>query len=185
MATMNSGLGGPAGYGEGVFSTTAKAAGNNDDGSVYVNISSVFENGIDFFGTTYSGIYINSNGNISFGSAFTDYQTSDLSSETTPMIAPFFSDVDITKGGNIYWDLDPAANTVTITWLNVAPYSGGGTNSFQVVLTDTGGGDFNVEFIYQNITWTNGGSSVAETGITDGAGTDIELPGSGNAAALS
>ena len=185
MATMNSGLGGPAGYGEGVFSTATKVAGNNDDGSVYVDTSSVFGSGMDFFGTTYSGIYINSNGNISFGSAFTDYQTADLSSETTPLIAPFFSDVDITKGGNIYWDLDPTAGTVTITWLNVAPYSGGGANSFQVVLTDTGGGNFNVDFLYQDITWTNGGSNVAETGITDGAGNDFELPGSGNATALS
>ena len=181
MATMNSGLGGPAGYGENVFSTTTKDAGNNDDGSVYVDISSVFGSGIDFFGTTYTGLYVNSNGNISFGSAFTDYQTGDLSSETTPLIAPFFGDVNINSGGEIYWDLDATAGTVTITWDGVAPYSGTGNNSFQVVLTSTGGGDFNAEFIYETIEWTTGYNQVAEAGITDGGANDYELQGSGDA----
>ena len=184
MATMNSGLGGPAGYGEGVFSTATKVAGNNDDGSVYVNISSVFGDGIDFFGTTYTGLYVNSNGNISFGSAYTNYQSADLSAETTPLIAPFLADVDITKGGNIYWDLDPTAGTVTITWAGVSPYNGSGHNSFQVVLTDQGGGDFSVEFIYQTVEWTTGYTQVAQAGLTDGGANDYELAGSGNATAM-
>jgi len=181
MATMNSGLGGPAGYGENVFSTTTKDAGNNDDGSVFVDISSVFGSGLDFFGTTYTGLYVNSNGNISFGSAFTDYQTTDLSSETTPLIAPFFGDVNIDSGGEIYWDLDPTAGTVTITWDGVAPYNGTGNNSFQVVLTDNGGGDFSVQFLYETIEWTTGYNQVAQAGITDGGSNDYELQGSGDA----
>lgn len=185
MATMVSGLGGPAGYGEGVFSSATKAAGNNDDGSVQVNITSVFGGGgIDFFGSSYTSIYINSNGNISFGSPNTDYQTADLSSETIPTIAPFWGDVNINSGGNIYWDLDPSAGTVTVTWLNVAPYSGSGQNSFQVVLTSTGGGDYTIDFVYGDIQWTTGYSQVAQTGITDGAANDYELPGSGNATTL-
>ncbi len=184
MATMNSGLGGPAGYGENVFSTTTKTAGNNDDGSVFVDISSVFGSGLDFFGTTYTGLYVNSNGNISFGSAFTDYQTGDLSAETASLIAPFFGDVNINNGGEIYWDLDPTAGTVTITWDGVAPYSGTGNNSFQIVLTDLGGGDFSVDFIYENIEWTTGYTQVAQAGITDGGTNDYELDGSGNATAM-
>ncbi len=185
MATMNSGLGGPAGYGEGVFSTTAKDAGNNDDGSVEVDITSVFgAGGIDFFGTSYTSIFVNSNGNISFGTANTDYQTADLSAETIPTIAPFWADVDINSGGEIYWDLDPIAGTVTITWDGVAPYSGSGTNSFQVVLTSTGSGDFELEFIYEDIQWDTGYSQEAETGFTDGGANDYELLGSGNAATL-
>ena len=88
MATMNSGLGGPAGYGENVFSSTSKTTGNNDDGSVYVDTSSVFGGGIDFFGTTYTGLYVNSNGNITFGAAITAYQTSNLAGTSSRMIAP-------------------------------------------------------------------------------------------------
>jgi hypothetical protein len=185
MATMNTGLGGPAGYGEGVFSSAAKAAGNNDDGSVFVDVTSVFGGGgMDFFGTSYSGLYVNSNGNITFGSPNTAYQTADLSSVTTPTIAPFFADVNINSGGEIYWDLDPVAGTVTVTWDGVEPYSGSGENSFQVVITSTGDGDFELEFIYEDIQWTNGYGEEAETGVTDGGANDYELPGSGNAGAL-
>jgi len=185
MATMNSGLGGPAGYGEGVFSTTPKAAGGNDDGSVLVDITSVFgAEGIDFYGTSYTSLYVNSNGNISFGTPNTAFETADLSAAGDPIIAPFWSDVDITSGGEIYWDLDPTNGTVTITWDSVAPYSGSGTNSFQLVLTSTGGGDFELEFIYEDIQWHTGFNQEAETGFTDGAGNDFELPGSGDSTAL-
>ena len=48
--------------------------------------------------------------------------------------------MNINSGGEIYWDLDAAAGTVTITWDGVAPYNGSGANSFQIVLTDIGGG---------------------------------------------
>ncbi|GGD41129.1 Hint domain-containing protein [Sinisalibacter lacisalsi] len=184
MATMNSGLGGPAGYGEGVFSSSPKI-GNNDDGSVNVDITSVFGGGgIDFFGNSYTSLYVNSNGNITFGSANTAYQTANLSSVNTPTIAPFFSDVNINSGGEIYWDLDPVAGTVTVTWDSVRPYFGSGENSFQVVITSTGSGDFELEFIYEQIEWTTGYSQVAETGFTDGGANDYELPGSGDAASL-
>ena len=67
MPTMTTGLGGPAGYGENVFSTTAKTVGSNDDGAVAVDISSVFGSGLNFYGTNYSQLYVNSNGVISFG----------------------------------------------------------------------------------------------------------------------
>ena len=185
MATMNTGLGGPAGYGENVFSTSTLTAGNLDDGSILVDITSVFGGGgLDYFGTNYTGIYINSNGLITFDAPETAYTPVGISGYTSPAIAPFWSDVDINKGGEIYWDLDPANGTITITWLDVAPYTGSGTNSFQMVITDTGGGDFAVEFIYEDIQWTNGFTGDATTGFTDGGANDTELPGSGDPAAL-
>ena len=186
MATMNTGLGGPAGYGENVYSTSPKAAGGVDDGSVEIDVTSVFgPGGIEFFGTSYTEIYLNSNGTISFGTPFTDYNSPDLTTETTPMLAPFFADVNINSGGEIYWDIDPGAGTITMTWLDVAPYSGSGTNSFQVVLTDNGSGDFNVEYIYEDIQWTGGGfSDVADVGYTDGGVNDTLLDGSGDPAEL-
>lgn len=46
---MNTVLGGPAGYGENVFSSTSKVgSGNNDEGSVEIDVTSVFGDGIDF-----------------------------------------------------------------------------------------------------------------------------------------
>ena len=157
MATMVSGLGGPAGYCENVFSTSTLAAGNLDDGSILVDVTSVFGGaGINLFGTPYTGIYLNTNGLIIFSSPVTAYTPIAIEGYGSPAIAPFWSDVDINKGGEIYWDLDPTAGTFTITWLNVAPYTGTGTNSFQMILKDMGSGDFSVEFIYDDIQWTNG-----------------------------
>ncbi|WP_141246536.1 Hint domain-containing protein [Actibacterium ureilyticum] len=185
MATMVSGLGGPAGYGENVFSSSPKAAGGNDDGSVAIDTTSVFgPSGINFFGTDYTTIYLNSNGVISFGAPETSFQTPDYTAETTPNIAVFWADVNINSGGEIYWDIDPAAGTITMTWLDVAPYSGSGTNSFQVILTDTGGGGFSVQYIYEDIQWTNGGGNSAAAGVTDGGSYDYTLEGSGDPAQL-
>ncbi len=185
MATMNTGLGGPAGYGEGVFSTSTKVAGGNDDGSVQIDTTSAFgAGGINFFGTSYTSIYLNSNGTITFGSPDTSYETSDFTAETSPMIAAYFADVNIGAGGEIYYDVDPVAGTITLTWDGVAPYSGSGTNSFQVVLTSTGGGDFTVDFIYEDINWTDGGGQPAAVGITDGGANDIVFEGSADPAVL-
>ena len=188
MATMNSGLGGSAGYGENSFKTNGAdvvAFGTYDDASVQVDITSVFgAGGINYFGTNYTDIWINSNGLITFNSADTTYNPSGVSSLSQPAIAPFWSDIDIDKGGDIYWDLDPAAGTVTVTWLNVRPYDSGNTNtnSFQIVLTDKGDGDFDIQFTYETINWANGnsGSSIAATaGITDGGSHDFDIEGSG------
>lgn len=187
MATMNSGLGGTASgldglaYGEGLLSlgnTSELDGGNLDDGYVLVDITGAFTSGINFFGQNYSEIHINTNGLITFGSPETAYTPISIGDFGTPAIAPFWSDVDLSKGGELYWDIDGPSGTVTITWLQVAPYTGAGTNSFQVVLTDTGGGDLSVEFIYDNIDWTNGFTGDATVGFTDGAGNDVELPGS-------
>ncbi len=186
MPTMNTGLGGPAGYGEGVYSSASKAAGGVDDGSVEIDVTSVFgAGGINFYGTNYTEIYLNSNGTISFGSAFTDFSTTNLGAETTPMLAPFFADVNVNSGGEIYWDIDPVGGTIIMTWDGVAPYSGSGNNSFQVVLTDNGSGDFTLEYIYEDIQWSgSGGSDQADVGWTDGGANDVLLDGSGNGTEL-
>lgn len=198
MATITTGLGGPQGVGEGSFrGTTLNAAnggtGNYDDGSLRVNITSVFgPTGINYFGTNYTNIYINTNGLITFTGPNTAYAPTNISTLTQPAIAAFWSDVNITSGSaagtnNIYWDLDPANGRVTVTWLGVRSYSGSTapTNTFQVVLQHTHDGNFEITFNYQQIQWTNGGSGVAQTGLTNGGTSDYPLPGSGNATALS
>ena len=125
MPVMNSGLGGPAGYGENVYSTSPKVAGNNDDGSIEIDVTSVFgEDGINFFGTEYTSLYVNSNGLITFDSPETSYTPSGISGLGEPAIAPFWSDVDVSKGGEIYWDVDEDSEQITITWEKVAPYMG-------------------------------------------------------------
>ncbi|WP_305037467.1 Hint domain-containing protein [Epibacterium sp. Ofav1-8] len=185
MATMNSGLGGSSGYGENSFKTTGPDIGDLDDGSVYVDVTSVFGgSGINFFGTNYTGLYINSNGLLTFGTEEIAYDPQGLAGYDTPAIVPFWTDIHIGNGGDIYWDLDPAAGTFTVTWLDVAPYNGSGNNSFQLVLTDTGGGNFDIDFIYEDIQFSDGYVGDATTGVTDGDGHVYELEGSGDGAVL-
>ncbi|MFA8440869.1 Hint domain-containing protein [Yoonia sp.] len=189
MAVLNSGLGGPEGFGTNVFSTATGRIGNLDDGSIEVDITSVFgATGIDYFGTNYTSLYINTNGLITFDGPETAYTPIAINTFGEPAIAPFWSDVDITNGGEIYWDVNPTSGAITITWSEVAPYNNSGAspplNSFQVVLTNTGSGDFSIEFIYEDIEWTNGFTGQATVGFTDGGANDVVLPGSGDPAAL-
>lgn len=186
MATMVTGLGGPAGYGENVFSSTPLVAGNLDDGSVYIDITSVFgAGGINFFGTNYTGFYLNTNGLITFTGPETAYTPVGIAGYNQPAIAPFWSDIDINKGGEIYWDIDTVNDRITITWDSVAPYSGTGTDSFQLIIESTGGGDFTIDTIYEQIQWTDGYTGDATVGVTDGGANDYEIEGSGDPAVLS
>src|SRR5262249_10917427 len=75
----------------------------------------------NFFGNTYSSIYINNNGNITFTGALPDFTPFDLTTTTTPIIAPFFADVDtrigsIASAGSSMVDGHPA---FYVDWFNV------------------------------------------------------------------
>jgi hypothetical protein len=62
MATINTGLGGAQDLGENSFRGSPLTTGNYDDGAIRVDITSVFgPSGIDYFGTNYTSIYINTN----------------------------------------------------------------------------------------------------------------------------
>jgi hypothetical protein len=187
---MYAGLGGAEGYGENSIKVTGVDIGNLDDGAVQIDITSVFgPTGINFYGSNYTDIYVSTNGLITLNGPSTSFQSTGLSSYNDPAISAFWSDIDITKGGDIFWDLDPVSGAVTITWLDVAPYSGSGVNSFQVVLTSTGAGNFEVAFVYEDVQWAqtsvSGNWYQATAGVTDGGSVDHELPGSGNVSAVS
>jgi Ca2+-binding RTX toxin-like protein len=189
MATLINGLGGTAGYGENSVRTATLSAGNLDDGSVLVNLTSVFgAGGINLYGTSYTSLYLNTNGNLTFGAANTVFNPTALTAVGRPIIAGLWTDINITNpttGGEIYWDVDPGTGKMTFTWLNVAPYVGSGTNSFQIVLTNTGGGDFSVDYIYNTMGFTNGNGGQAVVGISNGTTIQTLAEGSGNAAILS
>lgn len=124
------GLGGSAGFGE------SSLARNDDESTGLVDITPIFENGFNFFGTTYQGIYINNNGNITFNSPLSEFTPFAITGNTgQPIIAPFFADVDTTagnlapsSGGNstgsnlVYWDFDFETDSVIITWDDVGRY---------------------------------------------------------------
>lgn len=179
-------LGGAAGFGENYLA-------RNDDYYVSsIDIRPVFGNaGLNFFGTSYTHLSINNNGNVTFGgSGLGSYTPWGMQSSTgLPMIAAYFADVDTrgyttnvngpgavtatpggtSRGSNLVWyDFDRRGNgTLTITWDDVG-YYGYGTdklNAFQMRLIGAGGGRFNIEFRYEDMNWTTGSASGGSGGL--------------------
>jgi hypothetical protein len=181
---MVGGLGGAVGYGEGQLA-------DNDDGSTgFLDLSSVMTGGMDFFGANYSGLYLNNNGNVTFGGSMSTYTPYALTDPTTnPIIAPFFADVDTRGAGDLYYDFDGVNGIFSATWDSVGVYNQVITpNSFQLRLTDQGSGNFDIEFRYELLNWTVGSASSgthARAGYNSGNGTDYyELAESGDAALM-
>ncbi|WP_426437758.1 nidogen-like domain-containing protein [Bradyrhizobium genosp. P] len=167
----------------------------NDDGSSSaIDITSVFgSGGIDFFGHHFTSLYINNNGNITFSAPLSAYTPEAIGAGfDSPIIAPFWAHVDTRGHGQVFYDLDQADGIMTITWDDVGYYSAATDklNSFQVVLINEGGGNFDIEYRYGQIQWTTGGTNglggtPARIGYSAGDGSHYyELPQSGNQIAL-
>ena len=134
---------------------------------------------------------MNSNGVLSFGRPFTRTSGSNFNSEfSPPIIAPFWDDVNVRRGGTIYYRQD---NTLLIadqvqqdintqfpdiefypslvfvaTWDRVERFgsSGGFANTFQVVIASDGVQTF-VRFSYGDIQWGGSGTLI---GVSAGDG---------------
>lgn len=154
---------------------------------------------INFFGTTYSGTYVNNNGNLTFTGQLGTYTPFNLYTTGTPIIAPFFGDVDtrgagsaLTKYGDGTFDGHTAFGA---TWdgVGVGYYASHDDklNKFQTLLvdrSDTGVGNFDIYFNYDQIQWETGdasdgtgglGGSSARAGYSSGvAANSYEIPGS-------
>jgi len=154
---------------------------------------------VNFFGNNYSSLYVNNNGNVTFNGPLEDYTPQGLTGSRLPIIAPFWADVDTRGAGTL--PVTYGTDTVNgrpafgANYLNVGYYDSRGDklNSFQLVLierSDTGAGNFDIEFNYNRIAWETGeaddginglGGASASAGYSNGsgsAGTSFELAGS-------
>jgi hypothetical protein len=166
----------------------------NDDGSTgLVN----FGFDVNYFGTTYGGGFLNNNGNITFTGPLSTFTPFQLTAGSTPMIAAFFADVDTRGPGSdlLRYGSGSVGGRAAfgVTWDGVGYYSSGvdKLNEFQIILvdrSDTGVGNFDIEFNYDKIKWETGeasggsaglGGSSARAGYSNGAGNFLELVGSG------
>lgn len=156
---------------------------------------------VNFFGISHSGVYINTNGNVTFDDPLSTFTPFNLTSTSRQIIAPFFADVDTTAAG------DPVTyGTGTfdgraafgVNWINVDYFDSSTShtnrNSFQLILvdrSDISAGDFDIIFNYDSIQWEAGtasdgdenglGGSSARAGFSNGTGdpgTFFELAGS-------
>ncbi|MCB9593106.1 MAG: hypothetical protein H6719_10270 [Sandaracinaceae bacterium] len=191
------GLGGPAGFGEGVLEY------NDDGSSAEIDIREAFPNGLQFFGERFHSLYVNNNGSVTFGGATGTFTPQRFPVSGNRMIAPFWADVDTRGGGRparngVYWDLSPGQ--MVITWHNVGYYSSHNDreNTFQIVIISNELLDqddlWKVQFRYNRCEWTTGdasggsggmGGTPAQAGFDAGNGQTFEiLPGSGTAGIL-
>jgi hypothetical protein len=174
----------------------ASTLARNDDGSTgLVDIGFV----TNFFGVSRDQLYVNNNGNVTFDSALRTFTPFGLTATATNIIAPFFADVDTRNPLSSLVSYGTGSvdgrNAFGVNWRNVGYYPNAANklNSFQLVLldrSDTGAGNFDIEFNYDQIQWETGGASGGTSGLggssarvgysngTGAPGTSFELAGS-------
>jgi hypothetical protein len=182
----------------------------NDDGSTALTPLGFH---IDFFGQNFGSAYVNNNGNITFTAPLHTFTPSDLTTFGSPIVAPFFADVDTSTGGSPVNYGQGTLNghlAFVVNWPGVTCFDtlAGGLNNFQLILVDrpdlgTGplGDDFQIIYNYNQIQWDTGtasdGNAVCQNipptgtsafvGYSDGTntpGNSFNLPGSGVAGAF-
>ncbi len=168
---------------------------------------------LNLFGAGYSSVYVNNNGNVTFSEPLGEFTPVDLTTFGSPIIAPFFADVD-TRGqgsGLVNFGTGTLAGhkVFVVNWPSVGCFDANTSvlDDFQMILIDRPdigtsalGDDFYIEFNYNSIQWdtgeaSGGNSSCQDTGdgvsayvgYSNGsttAGDSYNLPGSGVASAF-
>lgn len=189
------------------LSNQGQLPANDDDSSTSaVDLAIGGGSGINFFGQNFTQVWVNNNGNVTFGDYLSQYEPNALMTGvncnnigTCPIIAPFFADVDTTGTGSGLTTYGNATynghEAFVVDWPNVGYYESHADklNTFQLILTDrsdTGAGNFDIEFNYDQILWETGditgsngfGGSSAVAGYSNGmSGSNnvyYQLPGS-------
>lgn len=138
----------------------------NDDGSS--NLLAIPFN-FCLYGINYNTLYINNNGNISFGSSYSTFSSSPFPDPNYIMVAPFWGDVDTRGTGTVYYKITPTA--MYVNWEAVGYFSMevDKVNTFQLIITD--GNDpilpsgNNIAFCYGDMQWTTGAASMGVDGF--------------------
>lgn len=165
---------------------TQSMSPNDDGSSSQINLGWNF----CFYQENKTNLYINNNGNLTFDAPVSAYTPAGFPI-TTPMIAPFWADVDTrNRSGadtNLVWHqtFGSAGNHVfVVTWDAVGWYfnNNSPTNTFQVAIAENPnqwGPNLNIAFSYGTMGWTTGqasgggpfGGSAATVGANQGDGT--------------
>jgi hypothetical protein len=126
---------------------------------------------INFFGTTYSGLYVGSNGYATFGSGSTSFSSVPLDTQTlNPMIAGLFTDLDSRDVSAEIYANTSTPGQIIITYVMLGHFSSNFAvrSTFQLVVrSDTFAvpvGEGQIGFYYDSITDTN----IASGGFGDG-----------------
>lgn len=173
----------------------ANTVPRNDDGSTGL-VSMGFT--ANFFGTNYTQLYVNNNGNITFDAPLYTYTPFPLLNTSRQIIAPFFADVDTRSAGDpVTYGTGTYGGQAAfgVNYVNVDYFASSTThtnrNSFQLILVDRSditAGDFDIIFNYDQIQWEAGtasgsdwdgrNGSCARAGWSNGVSASYELAGS-------
>lgn len=145
---------------------------NDDMSSDIISLPFTF----NLFGDAYTEVYINNNGNISFGDPYGTFTANGFPSDGFIMVAPFWADVDTRgedgnglNGGEVVYKVTDHA--LYVNWVDVGYFAQMTDmhNAFQLIITDgtdpvVAGGN-NVAFCYQDMQWTTGSASMGTGGF--------------------
>jgi MYXO-CTERM domain-containing protein len=168
--------------GGGNAANVGQADGRNDDGYMALNLG--FD--VSFFGSTYTSLFINNNGNLSFGGGISNYIPTGPTGANEPIISALFADVDTRSplSGVVHYRTD-IPNELIVTWDQVGSFSshGAALDSFQVVLRGVNYaipvGEGTIGFFYKQMGWDVADTSAtAAVGFGNGAGNSEVLQGS-------
>lgn len=154
---------------------------------------------VSIFGKVQTHCYVNNNGNVTFANQLGTYTPAPLQNLGFTIIAPFWADVDTRPVGSDVVSYSYSAETVDghpafgVNWIDVGYYSyhDDKLNAFQLVFierSDTGPGDFDIEFNFNRVLWETGDASngingyggfPSRSGLTNGIDRTIELARSG------
>lgn len=138
-----------------------------DDDSEEVPFTGGFS--FPFQGNTETSVFINSNGNLTFGEPNFDFSESTAEFLAgPPRIAPLWDDLSPNNGGFVFFN--QGVDTFTVTFQNVPEFFATGANTFSVTL----GSDGSVGIDYGSLTAADGLAGVTEGGgAADPGATDL------------
>ena len=136
-----------------------------DDDSVFVPFEKGFK--FNFFGTAYTGMWVNSDGNITFGEGDSASTARDLGRALNgpARIMAFFTDLDPSVAGDVYVKF-LGKGKMQVTWEDVPIFGGLAPNTFQVTLFRKG----HLEFRFREIDAATG-----IIGFSPGGGAAVRL----------
>ena len=127
---------------------------------------------VNFFGNVDDTLFVNNNGNVTLDQPLSSFTPFDLTSTNREIIAPFFADVDTRGTGTVTYGqtMVNGRDAFAVTYDGVGYFNTrtDRTNTFQVILidrSDTGEGNFDIEFNYDQIQFETGGASGGQGGL--------------------
>ena len=145
-----------------------------DDSSAEVPLAFDFP----FNGSNYSSVFVNSNGNLTFGSGDGDFSPSVAEFlNDQPRIAPLWDDLSPNNGGSVVAEV--GVDFLTVTFDAVPEFPATGANSFTVTLNPDGSFDFAYGAMSSTtgITGATEGGGAADPGPSDMAGGSFPAAG--------